>query len=552
MSSTPFDPSSQPEYLSSHAPQEPPRSGRKKVVALAAVGVVVAGAVGAGAWAVTQLVGGGPGAASVLPDTALVYSAVDLDPSASQKIEAIQTIRKFPALAEELDLGSRDDLRRWVFDLVVEDGECEGLDYGRDIAPWIGDKLGVALVPGEKHPDPVIALQVTDEGKAREGIGAFFEACVPDEGFGITFLDGYALISQNEEIAEAAKTAAEKAPLADDAGYTAALDELGSLGIATVYVSPEGPAALSDNLMAQMAGGARTPDFCTETPSGLSPEQLQEIDEMCEGLLPSDEAEQKLDEALADFQGGAATLRFEDGGVELAAAGTGLPVMGADVTSVGDLPATTVAALGFSLSEGWTKTVEAQLEATFGPMFFQQMMTEIEGDTGLQLPEDIEKAFGTDTVLALDGSTDFEAAAESGDPTEVKAGIRVAGDEADVRRVITALVGAAGGTNPDFLQVQADGGRVAVSFAEDYVSQLLGGGDLGDSDVFQGAVAEADKARVALFVDFDAADGWLERLVAATGGSDDDVANAKPLSAFGLSGWLDGETSHVVVRLSTD
>ena len=55
-----------------------------------------------------------------------------------------------------------------------------------------------------------------------------------------------------------------------------------------------------------------------------------------------------------------------------------------------------------------------------------------------------------------------------------------------------------------------------------------------------------------MFVDFDGADGWLERFVSSIGGSDDDVANAKPLDALGVSAWVDGDTSHFVLRLSTD
>lgn len=273
---------------------------------------------------------------------------------------------------------------------------------------------------------------------------------------------------------------------------------------------------------------------------------------MCEGLVPSEDAQQKLDELFADFQGAAATLRFEDGGVELAAAGSGFPAMGSAATSVADLPASTVAALGLSLPEGWTDTLETQLKASFGPMFFEQMMSQIEAQTGLQMPEDLEKAFGADSVLAVDGSTDWEAVGDSEDPGVVKAGIRVQSDEADVRRIVSALLAAVRAGNPDFVKVQADGGHVAVGFDEEYLEDLLAGGDLGSSETFEDAVAEADKARAALFLDFDAADGWLERFVKATGGSDDDVANAKPLSAFGLSSWVDGDTTHMVLRLSTD
>jgi hypothetical protein len=94
---------------------------------------------------------------------------------------------------------------------------------------------------------------------------------------------------------------------------------------------------------------------------------------------------------------------------------------------------------------------------------------------------------------------------------------------------------------------------VAVGFDDDYLTSLLAGGDLGSRDSFRKAVAEPDKANVALFVDFDAADDWLVRFVDdVSGGDKEAVANAKPLEAMGASAWYDGDNSHFVLRLSTD
>jgi hypothetical protein len=53
-----------------------------------------------------------------------------------------------------------------------------------------------------------------------------------------------------------------------------------------------------------------------------------------------------------------------------------------------------------------------------------------------------------------------------------------------------------------------------------------------------------------LFVDFDADDNWLARLA---GEEDPEMAeNIEPLSAFGVTGWLEDGVSHSVVRLTTD
>ena len=523
-SNTPFEPQpGEPEFLSQGAPEPAPaeRSGRTKLVLFAAVGALAAGAVGIGAWGVSQLVGGGPGAASVLPDTALLYAAVDLDPSAGQKIEAIKTLKKFAAIDKELGLDPRDDIRRWVVERLGADGTCADLDYDADLEPWLGDKAGLAALPGDGLPQPVIAIQVTDEEQAETGIARVFEACAPGEEHGVAFLDGYALVAPTDEIAEDAKAAAIKAPLADDPDFNHALDSVGGLGVATFYVAPDGPKALVGAVTGPMMG----------SPSG----------------------EDALDEALEDFRGAAGTIRFEGGGVELAVAGDGLPSMGAGTTSVTDLPATTIVALGFSLPEGWTDTLATQLKVSFGKEFYEQMLADAERETGLQLPEDLEKAFGTDSVIAVDGRTNFDVLGQSEDPSGFKAGLRIASDEADVRRIATALLGSFAAADADFVKIRSADGRVALGFDEGYLDDLLSGGDLGSDETFKDAVPEADKARLAFFVDFDAADNWLVRFADSVTGGDDEVrANVEPLVALGVSAWLVGDTGHFVLRLSTD
>ncbi len=63
-----------------------------------------------------------------MPADALGYLSLDLDTSASQKIEAISMLRKFPALEKQMHIGSRDDLRRAVFHQILKSGDCQGVD----------------------------------------------------------------------------------------------------------------------------------------------------------------------------------------------------------------------------------------------------------------------------------------------------------------------------------------------------------------------------------------------------------------------------------------
>ena len=107
------------------------------------------------------------------PGDAIAYVSLDLDPSASQKIEAIKILRKFPGLRSELDISSRDDLRQTVFEEIQKSGDCTDLDYANDVEPWIGDRVALAAVPATRAAAsvrPLVALQVTDQDKAKAGI----------------------------------------------------------------------------------------------------------------------------------------------------------------------------------------------------------------------------------------------------------------------------------------------------------------------------------------------------------------------------------------------
>jgi hypothetical protein len=525
-SDSPYGHAGEPEYLVQGVGEPPPPRGRGRLYLLAGVGLVAAGAVAVGAWGVSQLTGGGPGAASVLPADTLAYLSIDLDPSAGQKIEAIKTIKKFPALDEELDLSSRDDIREWVVETLVDDGSCEGLDYNDDVKPWIGEKAGVAAVPNEEHiADPVFAIQVSDEQKAEDGVAAVFAACDDSEDFGLAFHDGYMIVAETDELAAAVVSDAKKGSLADSSAYQTATERVGDLGIITFYASPELPKAFSEGAEELFGTGATITDTALEDP-------------------------------YASFEGAAGTVRFDDGGVEVAVAAAGLSGLegSAEPTSVTDLPETTVAALGFSVPEGWTRELEARLREALGAEIYEEGLSQLERESGLTLPEDLETLLGNGLVFALDGTTDFEALAESEDPSGLKAGFRVDANEDDVRRIVTALERLAGTPEGEhLLEVKGADGRAAVGFEAAYLDALLAGGDLGSSDSFRKAVADAEKANAVLYVDFDAADNWLVGLIEdLSGGDQDAVANAEPLDAVGVSSWVDGDTGHFVLRLSTD
>ena len=127
---------------------QPPRPGRGRTVALVG-GILAIVAVGAGgAFAFQQVSGGGAQPESVLPANTLAFAKVDLDPSAGQKLDAIRFIRKFPDAKGEVKEDS--DLREVVFKSLQDDGQLKGVDYAKDIEPWLGQRIGF----GRRSPGP--------------------------------------------------------------------------------------------------------------------------------------------------------------------------------------------------------------------------------------------------------------------------------------------------------------------------------------------------------------------------------------------------------------
>jgi hypothetical protein len=104
-------------------------------------------------------------------------------------------------------------------------------------------------------------------------------------------------------------------------------------------------------------------------------------------------------------------------------------------------------------------------------------------------------------------------------------------------------------TAADFLGTDADGDVIVVGPNDDYRSEVLKPGGLGQDDVYQDVVRESDRASAVLFVNFNAGDDWLVKLA----GDDQSVKeNLAPLAGFGITAWQDDDWTHSVLRITTD
>ena len=553
-----------PEYLGAGRPdvgkQPTGRGGKWGVLAAAAVGVL--GVVGVGGWVALSLMSSGTQPAEVIPANAVGYLSLDLDPSAAQKIEAFKILNKFPAIKREIDLTDRDDLREFVFTKLQDEGHCESLDYAQDIKPWIGDRIALAGVPGTGADDaaaPVIALQVTDQAAARTGIEAVADCAKFGDDFGFAFVGDYVLLSDSESRAEALVASAEKASLADDAQFQEWTEKVGDPGIITMYAAPGAPKFFAD-MQRDAAMNSWMNYGEVPSPAGLET-----------GAAYQSESQLEMDDSMSElaknFKGMAGVIRFEDGAVEAEFAGQGLPSVVAPVAgdsgpSMTNLPGGTGAAFSIALRDGWLKKyLESIAGVLGGGESVDQMLAEAEAETGLKLPEDIETLFGDGISLSVDAEFDMDGLFSEEDLSRLPIGLRVKGNPDEILPIVDK-VKAAIGPDADRLVVESGEGVVAFGLNQDYVTNLVEGGALGNDVTFQNAVPDADEASGVLYVNFDAGGGWAERLAESMAGMGDEFSdkparspgeNVAPLDALGLSSWVDSEqVQRARFRLTTD
>lgn len=524
-------------------------AGKKAIIGGIAAAVVLGG--GYGAYAVyDKLDGGGAQPHDVMPASTQFYARVDLDPSASQKIELFKLIRKFPDLADEIGIKNEgQDIRELIFDAALE--SCDGVTYEDDVKPWLGDRVGIGgELEGEKV---VIAVQTTDEGKSREGIKKLF-GCGDDE-YGIAYLDGYAILAPKQADVDAAVKATAKASLGDSETFTTDFEELGGEGIASAWINVE---AIADSPQAS--------DFL-----GPEADQLKKAGSV------------------------ATTLRVDGNALELAVLG-GLEQLGDDQPiSLAKLPADTVAALsvaglGDQVSEGFDALVEGfdagfasgfasppqALDAEPGPgdgddldglssgddfsgsldsgeaYDAQDFIDQIEQETGFKLPEDLETLFGDSLTLAI-GAKNLETLPTMSGPdgfTALDVALSLTSDKTKALDLVQRISSLASDAGIPLIAAPTDDGAVLATNqgAADAITDP--DGNLGDEKSFQEVIPDGDSTYGGLYVNMGAI---LDKLLEADPPEEirSGIEEAKALSAVGFSvSSKKGDRSLVSLRVS--
>lgn len=520
--------------------------GGRRFAIVGVIAGLVAVLLGGAAFAAYQFLnGGGPRPEDALPASTLAAISVDLDPRAGQKIEAFKTIRKFPALKESL--GGEDDLRKLVFDEVLKDGDCDHVDYADDIKPWIGKRGAFGVVDlGGDEVAPTIALQVEDRAEAKTGM-AEVVACMGADDFFFALGEDYLIASDSQEHAEAILAAGKKKSLADDEAYQKWTDKVGDQGVLSFYVSSKAADYFADELeglFSEMTGGD---DYAGEGSAGAAAPMRRDADD------PAD----IFGDALSSFQGMAGTVRFADGGMELAVVTGGvMDAGGKDAPAVGDevgaLPKDTALAVGYGIPDDFTDQV---LEYVGDDPEFQDFLDEAEDRTGLDLPEDVQTLLGDAITLSL-GSDAPEHFDERTGPQDIPLGLVLHTDPEKAEEIIETAEDGLGTSLSDLpVFTEKTASTLVLSTSEDYAEELTKKGTLGETAAFRDAVPEADDADAIIFATLTA--DW-RRAIAELAASDltasevDELEeNLSPLRAVGLSTKADGKDGVFKLRIST-
>ncbi|MFI6791083.1 DUF3352 domain-containing protein [Nonomuraea sp. NPDC050383] len=468
-------------------PAQPAGKGRKSwIIAIAAaLAVVLLG--GGAVWAVGAIGGGGTQPHEVLPPNAIAYVRLDLDPAANQKVALFQIARKFSVTK---DAFTGEDPRQALFNSIKEDDDSLAkVDFARDVDPWLGSRIGVAVMPpaaAGKEPEFAVAVQVKDEAAAKAGIAKL----MGDDKYGIAFRDDYALLT--DEQAKADTYAAETASLASAADFSDDLDAVGEQGVLSFWA------------------------------------RLGEVGKLAAEDMDAEEAKALEQVKNARFAG---ALRFDSAYAELAGV-----VRGAEGLVDGDLegaklstlPASTAGALSVSgldqmLTKKWADIEKSMTAAGGGE--FKQFIDQAKQTYGLQLPDDLATFFGKNLTVAVDS--------EGLDSDQVKGGVRIVTDPAKAQAVfdkVQKAMAAEGQPAPKVAKVAGDG-TFTLATTDEYAKKLAEEGALGDSQTFTTAVPDADKATFAVFVDLDKVEKYYLQSL-----SGEDKTNAQVLRAVGLSG----------------
>jgi hypothetical protein len=464
--------------------------------------------------------GGNADPAAAVPAAAPIYVEATVHPDGKLGADVTAVLKK---------VMRTDDPAGKLKGLIDKSGKRDGVTYDKDIAPWLGDRVGVAVTAlSGSNPAYVVIAGSKDDGKARAALKKGRTAAIkrtykgvdysydPKEQTASAVFGGRALFGTETGV-RSAIDATKGQSLADANSLRAAREKVASERAGFAYFDVQGLLRLF-----QQSAGGRDPQI------GAA---LQAIG----GQLPKTIA---------------AALEADPDLIRVDAVSIGTPrsassgKSGAD--AVGQLPGDAFAAAGFAdLGATFERSLKSIGGSGLGGVGVEALMRQFRQQTGLDLRQDLLSWMGDagiyvsgDTAAALHGAL----VVRSTDPARTRKALgalqRLARTMAKTARVRSL---SAAGVDRGFSIQQSGSPRIDVALAGDRFVVAVGG-DKALRDAIKPATtlasapaftAAGDKLgngiKPAFFLDMTK----VTALIGAKAGSDPSYAKAKPyLDAF--------------------
>lgn len=220
-----------------HGQPQQQKSSRKPLVIGGAI--AAAAALGVGAWAIAQGLGGGATGemAEALPAESYGYVELDMSMTAGEQIKAARFYEQLPP---EVKQSFEDgDPRRAVVEELMLGEQASAVDYEQDIEPWLGDSMAIGAMPGEGEPMYVLVLDTSNSNRAEKALQDPQLAAAMFGGTSNWFMhNGYVVSGQDDATNASAATGLESgASLHDSGTFTEDMNRVGDKGIMSVWVN---------------------------------------------------------------------------------------------------------------------------------------------------------------------------------------------------------------------------------------------------------------------------------------------------------------------------
>jgi hypothetical protein len=191
-------------------------------------------------------------AAGLVPKDALAYVSVAVNPSDSQKSNIDGILAKFPKASKKTFDGLKDDL-------ISKAVENVGLNYQQDVKPWLGDELGIAVLPNTPEPSVVGLIKSSDDAKAK----AALDKAAKSPEFQATYriINGYVVVVDKKQAAlldtVARQAQSSGTALSADDRFTRVVDKLSGDRLVTAWADGHALLQLAKAQLSRQAGRAR-------------------------------------------------------------------------------------------------------------------------------------------------------------------------------------------------------------------------------------------------------------------------------------------------------